>query len=66
MFTTNVGTADRVVRLIAGAVVIALGLLYSNWFGLAGVVLMGTAFLRWCPAYVPFKISTCAAQTTSE
>ena len=66
MFTTNIGTKDRVVRLIAGVAVIALGVTFSNWFGLIGLVLVGTAFFRWCPAYVPFKVSTCAIENPAE
>lgn len=46
MFATNVGTADRVLRLIAGAAVITFGIMCSNWLGIVGVVLVGTAVLR--------------------
>ena len=66
MFTINIGTTDRAVRLIAGVAVIALGVTFSSWFGLIGLVLVGTAFFRWCPAYVPFKVSTCAIENTAE
>ncbi len=66
MFTANIGTIDRATRLVVGAIVIALGMMYSNWFGVAGVILVCTAFLRWCPAYLPFGFSTCAAESAAE
>ncbi len=59
MLTANVGSTDRIIRLIAGLVVGGAGLYFSSWWGLIGLVLMGTAFLRFCPAYIPLKLSTC-------
>ncbi|MDK2776737.1 MAG: DUF2892 domain-containing protein [Pseudomonadota bacterium] len=55
----NVGKTDRVIRLVLGIVIIALGLGYQSWWGLIGVVPLLTAALGWCPAYLPFGISTC-------
>ena len=59
----NVGTADRVVRITLGLAVVAAGLYYQNWFGLVGVVFLGTALTGWCPAYLPFGISTCETRS---
>ncbi len=59
MLTANVGTTDRLIRLIAGLAVGGAGIVYSSWWGVIGLVLMATAFMRWCPAYVPLKLSTC-------
>lgn len=59
MLTENVGTTDRMIRLIAGLAVGGAGIVYSSWWGVIGLVLMATAFMRWCPAYVPLKLSTC-------
>jgi len=54
----NVGSADKVVRYIAGAVILAAGWYYESWLGLIGLIPIGTALIGWCPLYVPFKIST--------
>ena len=57
----NVGNADRVIRLVLGVVLlIMLFALDGNirYVGLLGVVLIFTAFIRWCPLYLPFKINT--------
>ncbi|MDZ7315459.1 MAG: DUF2892 domain-containing protein [candidate division KSB1 bacterium] len=54
----NVGGADRVIRIVLGLAIIAAGLYFKNWLGVIGVVPLLTAVFRFCPAYVPFKIST--------
>jgi len=59
----NVGTADRAVRAVLGLAVGAAGLYYQNWFGLIGLVFLGTALIGWCPAYLPFAVSTCNTRT---
>ncbi len=65
---TNVGTADRAVRALIGIVALALafttlgvmaGTLWGIVAAVVGVVMLGTAALGMCPAYMPFKISTC-------
>jgi len=55
----NVGTADRIVRAVLGLAAGAAGLYYQSWFGLIGLVFLGTALIGWCPAYLPFGLSTC-------
>ncbi len=60
---TNIGSIDRVVRIIAGVTLIALAAtgIISVW-GYFGVVPLLTAFVRFCPAYLPFGINTCTAE----
>ena len=54
----NVGGADRTLRIVAGLVVIAAGVYFKAWWGVIGVIPLGTALLGWCPLYLPFKFST--------
>lgn len=54
----NVGATDRLLRLILGLVIIAVGVYYQSWFGLIGLVPIMTALLNWCPFYVPLKLSS--------
>ncbi|HNQ36639.1 MAG: DUF2892 domain-containing protein [Prolixibacteraceae bacterium] len=54
----NVGATDRLVRIIAGLVILLLGLVYKNWWGLVGLIPLLTGIFRFCPLYVPFKMST--------
>lgn len=59
--TTNIGTVDRLVRLVLGIVLIALALIGTiGVWGWLGLVLIGTAFLKFCPAYALFGFKTCA------
>jgi hypothetical protein len=57
---TNVGTIDRVIRVILGLGILGAGYYYKNWLGLIGLVPLLTAFVGFCPAYLPFGLSTCA------
>lgn len=65
----NIGPTDRVVRIIAGLVLIVLALVPGlplaghttlQWVaGIAGVVLVATALVRICPIYRLLGLSTC-------
>ena len=55
----NVGGADRMIRIVAGVVIILLGFYFQSWWGAVGIVPILTGALRWCPAYIPFGFSTC-------
>ncbi len=62
--TANVGTFDRIARIIIGLALIAfaLGLIAPgtgwNWIGWIGVMPILTALLGTCPAYSLFGMST--------
>jgi hypothetical protein len=34
----------------------------ARWWGLVGVGLLATGIFRFCPAYLPFGIKTCATK----
>lgn len=63
--TKNVGTIDRVLRVIVGLLLIAYALKLGfgdtgwNWVGWIGVVPLLTALIGNCPAYSLLGISTC-------
>ncbi|MEN8193353.1 MAG: DUF2892 domain-containing protein [Bacteroidota bacterium] len=54
----NVGSVDRLLRLIVGAVIVVWGVYAENWWGLIGLVPLMTGLMNWCPLYIPFKMST--------
>lgn len=62
----NVGSYDRTIRIILGLVIIALGINFQNWWGLIGIVPITTAFIGWCPAYLPFGMSTCKTEKSNQ
>ena len=56
----NVGGIDRVARIVAGVVLIALAATGTvGVWGWIGVVPLATGTFRFCPAYLPFGLSTC-------
>ena len=61
---TNVGTADRFIRVVLGlALLSAIFLLdgKERWFGLIGILPLLTAAIKVCPLYTVLGIHTCAA-----
>lgn len=54
----NMGKADKNIRLLLGAIILLLGVYFESWFGLIGLIPIFTAFVSWCPLYVPLGIST--------
>ena len=58
--TTNVGGIDRSLRIIVGLGILGAGLYFKSWWGLVGLLPILTATFRFCPAYLPFGLSTCA------
>lgn len=64
----NMGTADRIIRLILATLFTAL-FLTETVAGTWGIVLMTlavvfalTSVVRFCPLYAPFGISTCSTK----
>ena len=54
----NMGNTDRIIRGILGLGIVGAGVYFFFFFGLIGIIPIGTAIFRFCPLYVPFKIST--------
>ena len=57
----NVGSVDRILRIIVGVVLIARVFVgpQTPW-GWIGIVPLFTGLIGWCPAYIPFGLNTCA------
>lgn len=58
---TNVGSTDRTLRIIAGVVIIALGLYYQSLWGIVGLIPLLTGLFRSCVLYSILGINTCKA-----
>ena len=64
--TKNIGLVDRVLRIIIGLVV--LSLIFwgpKSYWGLLGIIPLGTALIGWCPPYSLLGVSTCKRKTES-
>jgi membrane-associated protease RseP (regulator of RpoE activity) len=67
--TPNMSSLDRGLRLLIGAVLVALALGLHDagnapqsgiWWAWIGVIPLATAFLNFCPLYKLLGISTCS------
>lgn len=62
----NIGTVDRVVRLVLGVVILGLfGALEppAKYFTLLGLIPVGTALTGNCPLYTLLGLSTCRVKS---
>mgnify|MGYP001039930879 FL=1 len=61
--SVNVGSIDRIIRILAGLALIAWAAFFSGpvWAWI-GVVPLATGIFRMCPAYSIFGINTCGTQ----
>lgn len=62
--STNVGSIDRVLRIVVGLVLLSLVFVgpQTPW-GWIGIVPIVTALVGWCPAYTLLGIKTCPTRT---
>lgn len=57
----NVGSVDKVIRIIAGIALLSLIFILegnARWWGLIGLVPLITGLVGWCPAYSLIGAST--------
>ncbi len=54
----NVGGIDRIVRILLGLALVAMGLYTQSWWGAVGLVPLITGLVGWFPMYLPLKVST--------
>ena len=62
IMTGNVGKTDKVLRIVAGIVLLALFFILegsARWLGLIGLVPLVTGLVGWCPAYALIGVNTC-------
>jgi hypothetical protein len=54
----NIGTTDRILRIVAGLGIAIGGIIFESYWGLIGVAVLATAIFRVCPIYLMLGIST--------
>jgi len=62
----NVGGVDRIVRIVLGLVILALGYFYHSWWGLIGLLPLLTGLFRICCLYELVGVNTCKTKTETE
>jgi hypothetical protein len=61
----NVGSADKIVRIVLGLGLLSLLFLLEppmRWLGLIGIVPLATSLFGWCPLYTLLGVNTCRAR----
>ncbi len=59
LFEKNVGQTERVIRVVAGLVILAAGVYYNSYLGLVGLIPLITGAVGSCPLYSLLGINTC-------
>ncbi len=54
----NIGSTDKIIRIILGVIIAVVGYYYKSWWGLVALLPLLTAFISFCPVYPIFSIST--------
>ena len=63
MLKKNIGSVDRVLRIVVGLGLIALAVFNEGMaWGWIGVVPLGTAVFSSCPAYSLLGLNTCGSK----
>lgn len=57
--SANVGSIDRIIRILAGLALIAWALMGGPVWAWIGVVPLATGLFKMCPAYSLLGINTC-------
>jgi hypothetical protein len=65
----NVGTVDRVVRVVGGLGLLSLFVVAPDspykWLGVLGAVFVATGLASRCPIYTAIGVSTCPLDTST-
>jgi DUF2892 family protein len=55
----NVGSVDKILRIVAGLALVAWALMGGPVWAWIGVVPVVTGLMGWCPAYTLLGMNTC-------
>jgi hypothetical protein len=64
----NVGNDDKVMRVVAGLVLLSLAVVLegnARWVGVIGLVPLVTGLFGYCPLYSVLGLNTCPAKTAA-
>lgn len=58
----NIGTTDRVIRIIIALSIASLGIYFKSWWGLLAIPPLATAMFSFCGLYSLLGINSCPAK----
>ncbi|WP_349573182.1 YgaP family membrane protein [Azotobacter salinestris] len=58
----NIGNIERIARLVVGIALIIWAIAGGPLWAWAGVLLLATGLLRWCPAHMLFGARSCSVK----
>lgn len=61
----NVGTIDRIIRIIVGFALIAWSVSAGNLWWIAGAIIVATGVFKFCGLYRVLGINTCGISKSS-
>jgi hypothetical protein len=67
MMNSNVGTTDRIIRVVVGILILGLAFFLEGnmrWLALVGLVPLVTGLIGTCPVYSLLGMNTCAMKKT--
>jgi len=62
----NMGEKDRMIRLVAGVLLLLWGILAHNGIAFIGILLLATAYFRVCPSYSALGMNTLSEDDTKK
>jgi hypothetical protein len=54
----NAGPIDRLIRIIVGLVIAIVGIIFKSYWGILGIVILGTGVFGYCLLYSLLGIKT--------
>lgn len=54
----NVGPIDRLIRIIIGLAIAIIGIIFKSYWGVVGIVILGTGVFGYCLLYSFLGINT--------
>ena len=62
----NVGSADKLIRIVIGLAIAGYGAYMQSLWGLVAIIPLGTAFVGVCPLYLPLGLKTCSSEEAAD
>lgn len=55
---SNVGPIDRLLRIIIGLIIAIFGIVFKSYWGVVGIIILGTGVFGYCLLYSLLGINT--------